>query len=142
MNNTHNQNKDGSTVFSYFWRRRGCLGLLVLALVLTGCSTMHIPGTQPRNQFGTLQFTNVPSGPVTTTLLQEKVMRFADTYVAVVSQGADDISAATTNTEIRVVALRWKLQQATAAYNNATGPNPSFNALDMLVLATMAHNVI
>ena len=38
--------------------------------------------------------------------------------------------------------LRWKLGQSTSAYVNATGQNPAINALDMLVLASMARMVI
>jgi uncharacterized phage infection (PIP) family protein YhgE len=38
--------------------------------------------------------------------------------------------------------LRWKLGQATSAYTDATGQNPAVNALDMLVLTTMARMVI
>lgn len=136
------QNKNVGSIFSYCCGWGSCLGLLILALALTGCSTVRIPHRQPRNQFGTIQLTNTPSGPVTTSILQAQVMRFADTYVAMVSQGCDDIITGTTNTDIRIAALRWKLQQATAAYNNATGENPTLNALDMLVLATMAHNVV
>ena len=69
-------------------------------------------------------------------------MRFADTYAGMVSQECDDISAGSTNPAVRLAALRWKLDQATAAYNDATGDNPSVNALDVLVLATMARNVV
>jgi hypothetical protein len=38
--------------------------------------------------------------------------------------------------------LRWKLGQATAAYTDATGQNPAVNALDMLVLVSMARMVV
>ena len=40
------------------------------------------------------------------------------------------------------MALRWKLGQATSAYTDATGQNPAVNALDMLVLVTMARMVV
>ena len=89
-----------------------------------------------------LQLTNRATGPVMSSVLQAQVMRFADTYVALVSQACDDISSGTTNPVVRLAALRWKLEQATAAYNDATGDNPSVNALDLLVLVTMARNVV
>jgi hypothetical protein len=38
--------------------------------------------------------------------------------------------------------LRWKLGQSTSAYINATGQNPAVNALDMLVLVSMARMVV
>jgi hypothetical protein len=40
------------------------------------------------------------------------------------------------------LALRWKLGQATSAYTDATGQNPAVNALDMLVLVSMARIVV
>jgi hypothetical protein len=120
----------------------GSFVFLCIALALAGCSSLPIPGTQPQPPVSTLQLTNSASGPVMASVLQAQVMRFADTYVALVSQACDDISAGTTNPAVRLAALRWKLQQATAAYNDATGDNPSVNALDLLVLATMARNVV
>jgi hypothetical protein len=89
-----------------------------------------------------LQLTNSATGPVMSSVLQAQIMRSADTYAAVVAQACDDISAGTTNPAVRLAALRWKLDQATAAYNDATGDNPSANALDLLVLVTMARNVV
>ena len=89
-----------------------------------------------------MQLSALPTGPVTPAVLQAEVMRSADVYVAMVAQACDDISAKTTNSAIRLAALRWKLSQATAAFNDATGDNPSVNALDLLVLVTMARNVV
>jgi hypothetical protein len=120
----------------------GFVAVICLALALTGCSSLPIPGTQPKTQVNPLLLTNAPTGPVMASVLQAQVMRFADTYVALVSQACDDINAGTTNPAVRLAALRWKLQQATAAYNDATGDNPSVNALDLLVLTTMARNVV
>ena len=125
-------------------RFSGCMraGILILTLAVAGCSSTPRPGSHPANQVLPRQLTGIPAGPVTASVLQAQVMRFADTYVAMVSQACDDITAATTNADIRLAALRWKLQQGTAAYNDATGPNPSVNALDLLVLATMARYVV
>jgi hypothetical protein len=81
-------------------------------------------------------------GPVTSSMMQAEVLRFADTYVAMVAQACDDAGAKSTNTAVRVAALRWKLDQATAAFNDATGDIPSVNTLDLLVLVTMARNVV
>jgi hypothetical protein len=75
-------------------------------------------------------------------MMQAEVLRFADTYVAMVAQACDDAGAKSTNTAVRVAALRWKLDQATAAFNDATGDIPSVNTLDLLVLVTMARNVV
>jgi hypothetical protein len=54
----------------------------------------------------------------------------------------DDITAKATNSDVRLMALRWKLGQATSAYTDATGQNPAVNTLDMLVLVTMARMVV
>ena len=124
---------------------RKCLGfvaVICLALALAGCSSLPVPGTEPKPMVSPLQLTNRATGPVMSSVLQAQVMRFADTYVAVVAQACDDISSGTTNPVVRLAALRWKLEQATAAYNDATGDNPSVNALDLLVLVTMARNVV
>src|SRR3974377_1958398 len=84
----------------------GCLGVLGLALALTGGSSLPIPGTQPTTQANPLQLTNVTSGPVMSSVLQAQIMRAADTYVAVVAQGCDDISTGTTNPAVRLAVLR------------------------------------
>jgi hypothetical protein len=86
--------------------------------------------------------TNQSSGPVSLEVLQQQVMRFADTYTANIAQGCDDVAAATTNSACRLAVMRWKLGQSTSAYVNASGQNPAVNALDMLVLVTMARMVI
>ena len=69
-------------------------------------------------------------------------MRFADEYVSLVAQAADDFANRMATPEARLAALRWKLGQATSAYIDASGPNPVLNALDMLVLVTMARMVM
>ncbi len=83
-----------------------------------------------------------PTGPVTLMVLQAQVMRFADIYAATVAQACDDVSTRATNLDLRLSVLRWKLGQATSAYTDATGENPAVNALDLLVLTTMARMVI
>ncbi len=142
MNTVRFQNGTIGRIFKRFHYWLNCLGILLFTLALTSCSSVHLPGSPPKAQVTSAQLNAAAAGPVTSSVLQAQVMRFADTYVALVSQACDDISAGTTNTDFRIAALRWKLQQGTAAYNDATGDNPSMNALDMLVLATMAQNVI
>ena len=131
---------NGSKTFRNFcWF--SCAGLLLLALALAGCSSNPLSSSPPKVHVLSAQLTNSPV-LVTSAILQAQVMRFADTYVAVISQGCDDITRASTNTDVRLAALRWKLEQATAAYNDATGENPSANALDLLVLVTIARGVV
>ena len=133
--------KKGINAFgSLYWF--GLAGILLLALALAGCTSLPLTKSQPKPLVTSGQLTNAPEGTVTSAILQSQVLRFADTYVAFVSQGCDDVTAATTNTQVRLAALRWKLAQATAAYNDATGENPSANALDLLVLTTIARGVV
>jgi len=129
-------------LFDRFCARFGGIGLLFSILILAGCSTIKIPTPRKQAEVTPVQLSGVPTGPITPVAQQAEVMRAADVYVAMVSQACDDISAKTTNSAIRLAALRWKLSQATAAFNDATGENPSVNALDMLVLVTMALNVV
>ncbi len=75
-------------------------------------------------------------------ILQMKVMRFADEYVAVISQAADDFGARDGTAKGRLAALKWKLGQASSAYTDACGENPVINALDMLTLVTVSRMVI
>src|SRR5262249_43925721 len=44
--------------------------------------------------------------------------------------------------EIRLRAHNWRVSQATAAYTIASGANPTINALDMIVLATLSRMVV
>ncbi len=111
------------------------LGALVFfALVFTGCGMLRMNHSPPKAQVNSLLLTNGVTGPVTFPILQQQIMRFADTYAATVAQACDEISASSTNPAIRFTALRWKLGQATSAYTDATGQNPAVNALDLLVL--------
>ena len=115
---------------------------IVLVLALTSCSLLKIPSSPPKAQVNSMLLTNQSSGPVTLEVLQQQVMRFADTYTANIAQGCDDVASATTNSACRLAVMRWKLGQSTSAYVNASGQNPAVNALDMLVLVSMARMVI
>jgi hypothetical protein len=75
-------------------------------------------------------------------VLASQVMRFADNYAVTVAQAVDGLDEHLTNSQTKMEALRWKLSQATAAFINASGPNPALNALDMVVLATVSRMVM
>src|SRR5271155_3883418 len=136
MNKTHDQFRHDGKIFLQL------LCLALLALTLTGCSFLHFRSSPSKVQVNSIQLTNPTTGPVTFTVLQQQVMRFADTYAASVAQACDEISAQATNSDIRLMALRWKLGQATSAYTDAAGQNPAVNALDILVLVSMARIVV
>ncbi len=115
---------------------------LVLVLGMTGCGMMRFAKSPPKASINSLLLTNMQTGLVTFPILQQQVMRFADIYASTVAQACDEISTSTTNAQIRLLALRWKLGQATSAYTDATGLNPAVNALDILVLVSMARMVV
>ena len=144
MNHLHTsrpQSTGGQILFRFFGRP-ALLAVALLALAVTGCTLLRIPSSPPKAQVSSTQLTNMPTGPVTLQVLQAQVMRFADTYVATVAQACDDSLLTATNAEMRLSLLRWKLGQATSAYTDATGQNPAVNALDLLVLASMARIVV
>src|SRR5437899_7589273 len=116
--------------------------LSVLTTLLAGCSILQNSSEPPKAEVKTLQGKNEPLGSTSITALQSEVMRFADAYAATVAQATDDSIAASTNDETRVAGLKWKLEQANAAYVNAANRNPILNALDMIVLATLSRMVV
>jgi hypothetical protein len=119
------------------------LALFLFALVLSGCSLLSSSSSStPKAEVKALKSKSVKVGSTTLATLQNDSMRFADDYATTVAQAADDFSASTTNDALRIAALRWKLEQAGAAYVNASGRNPILNALDMVVLATLSRMVV
>jgi hypothetical protein len=106
------------------------LGHCLLAAVV-GCSTVQ-------------RFTREESKERAAQLqaLQLKVMRFADDYTGRISDPIAALNLSTTPPEIRLRAHDWRVSQATAAYTIASGANPTINALDMIVLATLSRMVI
>lgn len=141
MNQNHKQHQTSVNFSLWTGRWPGWIYLALFALALTGC--VRFGSSPPKASVSSLQLSdNAPKGPVALTVVQAQIMRFADTYTATIAQACDDITASTTNSALRLTALRWKLGQSTSAYVNATGQNPAINALDMLVLVTMARMVI
>ena len=117
--------------------------LLLFGVLLSGCSLLSSGSSStPKAEVKALQSKSVKLGSTTLASLQNDTMRFADDYATTVAQAADDFSASATNDAHRIAALRWKLEQANAAYVNASGRNPILNALDMVVLATLSRMVV
>lgn len=74
--------------------------------------------------------------------LQLKVMRYADEYSGALVDPLGRFTSMARSPEERLVAQNWRLTQATSAYTIASGPNPTINALDMIVLATLSRMVL
>src|SRR5450432_3939839 len=118
-------------------RRRaiGPLGLGVL-LLAGGCSLL------PFHRAQTAPSIAAPGqGTLTVTQLQGEVLRFADDYASSVANAADGAAKRAGTREALVAALKWKLDQATAVYVSATGENPVWDALDVVVLAVVSRMV-
>jgi hypothetical protein len=107
------------------------LGHCLLAAVV-GCSTVQrlTPGEESKVRAAQLQE------------LQLKVMRFADDYTGRISDPIAKLDLQSTPPEVRLRAHNWRVSQATAAYTIASGANPTINALDMVVLATLSRIVV
>ena len=118
--------------------RRATLGSVALAAVLFGsaaCSLFHKPETAAN-------IAAPGQGNLTLGQLQNQVIRFADDYSSSVAHAADAAAKSAGTREAQVAALRWKLDEGTAAYLSATGENPIWNTLDVVVLTVVSRMVI
>jgi hypothetical protein len=106
---------------------------LVIAVVLCGCKT--IERADPRKRAAEQHTEKVRK-------LQLEVMRFADEYVGRSHEAVTNLQSGLDDPDKRLMLQNWQVQQASAAYTIASGPNPVSNALDMVVLATLSRMVI
>ena len=75
--------------------------------------------------------------------LQSSALRYADGYVSSVCHACDQaVREDPGRARIQLAALRWKLDQATAAYAYATGDNPVWNTLDLVVFAVVSRMAV
>jgi hypothetical protein len=125
----------------YLLRRAHRIVSLVLpfALLGGGVACSHFPF---KRNAGPPNIAVEGKAPLTVPELQFEVLRYADNYSDSVAQAADRVSREIGTRDAQVESLKWKLQQSTAAYVNATGQNPVWNALDMVGLATVSRMVI
>ena len=106
---------------------------LVVAALLCGCRT--IEKVDPRKRAAEERAQQLQR-------LQLEVMRFADEYAGRSREVVTQFQTSLQDPDERLVAQNWKVQQASAAYTIASGPNPLSNALDMVVLASLSRMVI
>lgn len=118
--------------------RGGRAGLVLLLLSCVSCS--HLPFVKKSQ--GPVNIAAEGKTPLTIPALQFEVLRFADNYTNSVAHAADEGVKRSEVQSADIEALKWKLEQATAAYTDATGPNPVWNALDLVGLATVSRMVI
>jgi hypothetical protein len=118
--------------------RRGdrCVRLAVALAFLACAGCSHLPFVKKRQ--GPVNIAAEGKAPLTVSELQFENLRFADNYTESVAHASDRVAKALGSREAQVETLKWKLEQGTAAYVDATGPNPLWNALDLVGLATVA----
>lgn len=73
--------------------------------------------------------------------LQSTLFGYADTYIALTSQAADNLAWRDKSPERRQLALRMKLDGAEAVVEIVTGANPKIALLDLLVMVTLQRQV-
>jgi hypothetical protein len=117
-------------------RRAAALVLATLGLAGAGCSLFQKPQQAAANVAAPGQ------GNLTLSELQNMVIRFADDYSSSVAHAADGAAKSAGTRDAQVAALKWKLDEGTAVYVSATGENPIWNALDVVVLTVVSRMVI
>src|SRR4029077_19291527 len=100
--------------------------ILALALQLAACASLLDRWTPKRENARRFE-----------SQLQLKVMRFADRYVDTVSRASARAQSEAIDSRLRYRLVDFQIKQATAAVQIAAGPNPSINAVDMVVLASL-----
>ena len=109
--------------------------ILAFALQLVGCALLVDRSTPKQEEAQRFE-----------SQLQLRVMRFADGYADAVSRACARAQSEATDSRLRYRLVDFQIKQATAAVQIAAGSNPSINAVDMVVLASLtrasvAHNL-
>ncbi len=114
-------------------------GLLVVFLAAgAGCAHMPFKSHEASNEV----YVGGKDSTLTLSALQAEALRFADGYVDSVGHTSDSVGKRIGTRQAVLRALNWKVEQATAAYADATGENPVWNALDLTVLATVSRMLV
>jgi hypothetical protein len=116
--------------FSTSWAASGAI---LLVTVLTSCSLIN--KVRPTKQLEEAHRQKLQQ-------LEFTVSRTADDYVGLTVEAINGLQREMQSPEERLALQDWKVQQATAAYTIATGPNPVDDALDMAVLASLSRTVV
>jgi hypothetical protein len=109
--------------------------ILAFALQLVGCALFVSKSTPKQEEAQRFE-----------SQLQLRVMRFADGYGDAVSRACAQAQSEATDSRLRYRLVDFQIKEATAAVQIAAGSNPSINAVDMVVLASLtrasvAHNL-
>lgn len=118
--------------------RRALLCLLLLAAPpgMFGCRS-----TAPAPAKDGAPAESAPPAIMSLAQLQSALFGYADTYIALTSQAADNLVWRDKNPERRQAALRMKLDGAEAAVEIVSGANPKTALLDLVVMVTLQRMV-
>ena len=108
-------------------------GAMLLVTVLTSCGLIN--KVRPTKQLEKAHTEKLDQ-------LEFEISRTADDYVGLTVEAINGLQREVQSPEERLALQDWKVQQATAAYTIATGPNPVDDALDMAVLASLSRMVV
>jgi hypothetical protein len=110
--------------------------LVMLAVILSGCGIIQrLTGEAARRQ------AREQAAKEQLQTLQQKVMRYADAYSERVARRTLDFADGLEG-PARPPILSWRFSQVTAAVQIAAGPNPLTNAIDMVVLVSLARRIV
>ena len=121
---------------SSFRRALLCLLLLATPPGLFGCRS-----TAPAPAKDGAPAESAPPAIMSLAQLQSALFGYADTYIALTSQAADNLVWRDKNPERRQAALRMKLDGAEAAVEIVSGANPKTALLDLVVMVTLQRMV-
>lgn len=119
--------------------------LVALLLTAAGCARILRAGDQAWAVLSS------PAGGVaepqshpgrTQAQVREDVVRFAHSYFAVLSQAFDSVEREARTPDARLMVADPKVKYCNALIDIALGPQPEANLLDMVVLATLLHDVM
>jgi len=114
-----------------------CLGIALL-FFLAGCASESASRTGAGKTSSLRRETGKQSKQIPASVLTSEVCRFADEFTVLVAQASDTFATQVATPEARTLALGWKTGVANTAMINATGPNPTANLLDMVVMVSLA----
>jgi len=117
-----------------------CVRLAAALALAGGAGCSHLPFVKKAQ--GPANIAVKGKAPLTVPELQFENLRFADNYTNSVAHASDRVAREIGTRDAQLEALKWKLEQATAAYVDATGQNPLWNALDLVGLATVSRMVV
>ena len=119
-------------------------GHVFLLAALTGCARVQHQGDQSLAVIASLG--SAPAAGVTNHATQgqirEDVVRFAQSYIGMLSQALDSIQLQAKTPDERVTVQQAKVAYGNALIDIATAPKPAANLLDMVVFATLLHTVV